>query len=143
VAKGNFKRKAARDEPKSEGDWPGLGLSSHIGSPLWNRLTHLSTVETLHTEAHKTDCNSLYLNLLPRPFIEKYLMRIFCSDLSILIFDNPEKSDDEKGNVSSQPQRIANFSYRQLRDQLILHAMLSSNNVIDFGISPSSPANSR
>jgi hypothetical protein len=123
-AKGNSKRKAARDEPKSEGGRPGLGLSSHIGSPVLNRLTYLSTAERLYTKVCKTEYNSLCINLLLRPFIEKYLMRILCSDLSILIFNRPEKSDDEKMNVSSDPQQISNFPYMQLKDKLISNIML-------------------
>jgi hypothetical protein len=109
LAKENSKRKAARDEPKSEVGRPGLGLSSHIATPVLNQLTHLSIAERLYAESYRTDFSSLCISLLPRFFIEKYLIRILCSDLSILIFNRTQKSDDEKINVSIDRKRISNF----------------------------------
>jgi hypothetical protein len=101
LTKRNSKRQAARDEPKSGvGGWPDFGFPSHIATPVLNRMAHISTAERLDIELCKTDLSLRCINLLPKPFIEKYLIRIFCSDLLILIFNRPEKSDDETMNVS-------------------------------------------
>jgi hypothetical protein len=91
------------------GGRPGPGLSSLIATPILNRLTHLSTAERLYAESCRTDFSSLCVNLLPRLFIEKYLIRILCSDWSILIFPRAQKSDDETINVSTDRKRISIF----------------------------------
>jgi hypothetical protein len=134
LPKGNSKRKAARDEHKSEGCQRGLGLASHIAIPVLNRLTHLSIAERLYAESYRTDFSSLCISLLPGPFIEKDLIGILCSDFSILIFDRRQTSDDEKINVSTDRKGILNFPCEHEKGQLMSHILLPSSNLSDLAI---------
>jgi hypothetical protein len=127
LAKGNCIRKVATDEPKSDGGRPSLGSSSHVATPVLNRITYLSMAERLCAESCKTDVNSAYINRLSRPFITKYLMRIFCFDFSILIFKRRQKWDEEELSVSSDRNRITKFPCQYVKVQLMLYILPPSN----------------
>jgi hypothetical protein len=87
----------------------------------------LSMTERLYAESCKTDVNSAYINRLPMPFIAKYLMRILCSDFSILIFNRSQKRNEEKLNVSSDRNCISNFRCQYVNVQLMLYILPPSN----------------
>jgi hypothetical protein len=93
------------------GSRPGLGLSSHVATTVLNRLTHLSIAKGPYAESWKTDFSSRYINLLPRPFIEQYLMRILCSDLSILILYRYESQKWWRLEKPWQESRLICFLY--------------------------------
>jgi hypothetical protein len=56
---------------------------------------------------------------------------ILCSDLSILLSNHPETSDDEKMKVSADRKCISNFSCGESKDPLTLYISGS----ISFGAS--------